>query len=358
MNNQDSMPRVKKETKNKIVVDFDRTPLKERLKAKYLNGYFYKKLFIAIFKFVLLLGISYIILFPFFSKISSSFMSPKDFLQSDVKLIPKYPTTDTWKFLVTENHYFKALLNTFLLSVSNAVIQTFICAMIGYGFAKFKFKGNNLLFLIVVLTMIVPPQILASSLVTRFMYPEISIFGIEWLSIDLSKLCSAIGWNMGLYNTYVPIYFLSLTGLAFKNGLFIYIMRQYYRGVPDELEESSYVDGYGVIQTFLKIILPISVPMLITVFILSFAWQWTDIFYTNTFLNSSEHLLLTSNSFWQTMPASLAEISSQAGGSIDSFTIAVKNTAGLLIIAPLVLMYLFCQRYLIQGIESSGFGGM
>ena len=358
MNNQNSAPRVMKESKNKIKVDFDRTPLKERLKAKYLNSYFYRKILLAIFRFVLLLGISYIILFPFFSKISSSFMSPKDFVQSDVKLIPKYPTTDTWKFLITENNYWKALGNTLLLSLTNALIQTFICAMIGYGFAKFKFKGNNLLFLIVVLTMIVPHPILASSLVQRFMYPELSIFGIEWLSIDLSGICEALGWNMGLYNTFVPIYFLSLTGLAFKNGLFIFIMRQFYRGVPDELEESSYVDGYGVFKTFIKIILPLSVPMLITVFILSFSWQWTDIFYTNTFLNSSEHTLLTANSFWQTMPASLNEISSQAGGSVDSFVIAVKNTAGLLIIAPLVVMYLFCQRYLIQGIEHSGFGGM
>lgn len=352
MNNQNTTPVVTKETKNKIRVEFDRTPLKERLKAKYLNGYFYRRVLLAIFKFLLLLGISYIILFPFFSKISSSFMSPKDFLQSDVKLIPKFPTLDTWKFLVTENQYLLCLRNTLLLSLVCSVIQTFICAMIGYGFAKFKFKGNKVLFLVVLLTMIVPHQILSSSLVARFMYP--SILDI----IDLTWLCEAFGLTMGFYNTYVPIIFLSLTGLAFKNGLFIFIMRQFYRGIPDELEESSYVDGYGVMKTFFKIILPLSVPMLITVFILSFSWQWTDIFYTNTFLNSGDHPLLTGNSFWQILPESLAEIKDQAGGNVDSFVIAVKNTAGLLIIIPLVIMYLFCQRYLIQGIEHSGFGGV
>ena len=100
-------PRVKKESKNKIRVEFDRAPLRERLKAKYLNAYFYKKILVAIFRFVLLLGISYIILFPFFSKISTSFMSPKDIMYlklGTIKLIPKYPTTDTWKFLIVENH--------------------------------------------------------------------------------------------------------------------------------------------------------------------------------------------------------------------------------------------------------------
>ena len=70
MDNNTMAPRVKKESKNKIRVEFDRAPLRERLKAKYLNAYFYKKILVAIFRFVLLLGISYIILFPFFSKIS------------------------------------------------------------------------------------------------------------------------------------------------------------------------------------------------------------------------------------------------------------------------------------------------
>ena len=86
---------------------------------------------------------------------------------------------------------------------------------------------------------------------------------------------------------------LSLGGLAFKNGLYIFLLRQFFRGIPDELEESSYVDGYGVFKTFFHIILPLSVPMLITVFILSFSWQWTDIFYINSFMPSSENLFLT-----------------------------------------------------------------
>ena len=137
-NNQQTTPRVLKSSKNKIRVEFERTSLKERMKAKYLNSLFYKKLLVAIFRFVLLLGISYIILFPFFSKISASFMSPQDFLQSDVKMIPKYPTLNTYKYLITENLYFKAMVNSFLLSGICAIIQMFVAAFVGYGFAKFK----------------------------------------------------------------------------------------------------------------------------------------------------------------------------------------------------------------------------
>lgn len=351
MNNNQNAPKVLKESKNKIRVDFERTSLKERMKAKYLNSNFYKRLLIVLFRFILLLGISYIILFPFFSKISASFMSPIDFIQTDVKLIPKYPTLNTYKYLIIENHYFKAMLNSFILSFSCAILQTFICAFIGYGFAKFKFKGRNFVFAIVLLTMIVPHQILASSLVQKFLYFD--IFGL----FKATGLYSALGLTQGLYNTYAPLIILSLTGLAFKNGLFILIMRQFYRGVPDELEESSYVDGYGVFKTFFFIILPISVPMLITVFILSFAWQWTDVFYVNTFLPAADNLLLTSSSFWATMPSTLDALAEQASSNVQTYEVAVKNTAGLLVILPLMIVYLFCQRYLIQGIEHSGFGG-
>ena len=347
-NNQDTTPRVLKSSKNKIKVDFERTSLKERMKAKYLNSNFYTKLLVNIFRFVLLLGISYIILFPFFSKISASFMSPQDFVQSDVKMIPKFPTLNTYKYLIIENQYFQAMLNSFILSAICAVIQMFVAAFVGYGFAKFKFKGRNIVFIFVMLTMIVPHQILASSFVQKFIYFD--IFGL----LKATGVYSALELTQGIYNTYIPLIILSLTGLAFKNGLFIFLMRSYYRGVPDELEESSFIDGYGVFKTFFKIILPISGPMLITVFILAFSWQWTDIFYVNTFLPASENLLLTSNQFWAVMPETLEVLSTGAGANVQTFEVAVKNAAGLLVVLPLIIMYIFCQKFLVQGIESSG----
>jgi multiple sugar transport system permease protein len=310
---------VVKETKNKMKADFERTSLKERMKAKYLNSFFYKKLAVAVFRFILLLGISYIILFPFFSKISASFMSPQDFIQSDVKMIPKFPTLNTYKYLIIENQYFKAMLNSFILSGVCALIQMFVAAFVGYGFAKFKFKGRNLVFLFVMLTMIVPHQILASSFVQKFIYFD--IFGI----FKATGFYNALGLTQGVYNTYVPLILLSLTGLAFKNGLFIFLMRSYYRGVPDELEESSFIDGYGVFRTFFKIILPISGPMLITIFILAFAWQWTDIFYVNTFLPSSENLLLTSNQFWSVMPETLEVLSTGAGATFRRLKLQLRT---------------------------------
>jgi multiple sugar transport system permease protein len=350
-----SQTKVTKETKNKIRADFERAPLSERLKAKYLNSFFYKKLLSYVFRFLLLLGISYVILYPFASKILQSVFSPVDLIQTDVLLVSKYPTLDTYKYLITENGYFEAVFNTAILSLVCAIIQTFICAFIGYGFAKFKFKGNGFVFGLVLFTLLIPHKVIAAALVQHFV-------NFDFLGILDATVYKWFNITTGLQGSYAPFILLSATGLGFKNGLFVLIFRQFYRGIPDELEEASYVDGYGVFKTFFRILLPCSVPMLITVFILSFSWQWTDIFYTNLFMSNSDTILLTSNAFWSTIPATLKDISEATllGNQMasNSFSAIVMNTAGMLVVAPLIVLYLFCQRYLIQGIEHSGFGGV
>ena len=130
-----SQPTVKKETKNKIRVEFDRTPLKDRLKAKFGNAAFYTNIIWYIFRFVILLGVSYVVLYPFFTKIAASFMSPEDFIDVTVMLIPKYPSLDQYKAIFLENNYISAFFNTLLLSLMCAVLQTFVSCLVGVGLA-------------------------------------------------------------------------------------------------------------------------------------------------------------------------------------------------------------------------------
>ena len=329
-----------KESKNKIRVDFERTPLKDRLKAKFLNGNFFKTVFIKLFTYVLLIGISYVILFPFFAKISGSFMSRDDFVDVTVKLIPKYPTLDTYKAVIASNKYFEALSNTFILSVLCGLIQTFMCCVIGYGLAKFKFKGNKLVFLLVIFTMVIPHGTLRLSMFVNFRFFD--IFG-------LFKLIG--GQPLNLMNSYWPLALLSIGGLAFKNGLYIFMMRQFFHGVPDELEESAYIDGSGVFRTFIQIILPLSVPMMITIFLFAFSWQWTDNFYTELFFPNNTKFVLMPDVI--AIPKSL----DTAYAARNLYESAIRNTCGLLILSPLLIMYVFLQRYLIGGIERSGIVG-
>lgn len=388
--NVDKKPVVKRETKNKIKVDFDRTPLKDRLKAKFLNTYFLTKVIFWIFRLVLMIGISYIVLYPFLTKIAASVMSPEDFVDVTVRLIPKNFSIDIYRAIIDELGYWEAFGNTFLLSFSTALIQTFICCLIGYGFAKFKFRGRGLLFALVMLTMIIPHQTLRLAMDMQFKYFDvlgivrllkgggIEIFG--WNITDLgegvanffSKLeCLPDKIQIGRYmtetgvvkyrvdmaitesginlsNTYWPLILLSLGGLAFKNGLYIFLLRQFFRGIPDELEESAYMDGSGTFRTFIQIILPLSIPMMVTVFMFAFCWQWTDDFYTTMFFPAQDINLLVKI---VDVPPSL-EIT-YAGTAL--YETAIRNTCGLMIIFPLVLIYAaFGQRFLVQGIEHSG----
>lgn len=372
--NINSKPRVRKETKNKIRVDFERTSFKERFKAKFLTLNFLKKVVWALVRYILLVGVAYIVLFPFFSKISASVMSYTDFTDSMVRLIPKNFSIEIYKAIFVEQEYMRAFGNTFLLSISTAIIQTFICSFIAYGFAKFKFKGNKLLFALVILTMIIPHRTLASSI--RLMFTNFDVFGIfrffsgggisilglfEYNNDFLKSINFMESWGprftpsgVNLMNSYWPFMILSFCGLAFKNGLYIFLLRQFFMGVPDELEESAYIDGSGVFRTFFTIILPISVPMMITVFLFSFSWCWTDIFYSSSqmfFSDSTKAPYLLTTEIGKKIPSSL-------DGKVPSNSLkwdaAVKSTGGLMIIFPLVIMYLFCQKYLVQGIERSG----
>lgn len=338
--NAPEAPKILKETKNKIHVEFDRAPLWQRIRSKFFSLFFLQKIVWYIFRLILLIGISYIILFPFFAKVFGSFMSMEDFVDVTVRLIPKNWTIDTYKAVILENNYLQAFTNTLSLSLICAVIQTLVCCIVGYGLAKFRFRGGKLAMILVVLTMIVPHRTIQLALFRQFRYFDL------WGIIGLFTGSEGIN----LTNSYAPLIILSLTGLAFKNGLFIFMMRQFFTGVPDELEESAYVDGSGVYRTFVQIILPLSIPMMITIFLLSFSWQWTDNFYTTLFFTNTKTVLMPSI---VTIPQSL--VTTYPGQSL--FYSAIYNTASLLIMAPLVVIYLFCQRYLIQGIERSGIVG-
>ncbi len=414
MNQKVENKKVRKPSKFKRKPKYDDSlPLSARLKEKLLSLYFWKKLGWYIIRLILLVGISYVVLYPHFTRITTSFMDVQDFADVTVKLIPKHFTLDIYKAVWTDLEYIQVFANTLTLALVTALIQTFVCAFIAYGLAKFKFKGNKLVFFAVIFSLVVPHVTIRQSMTLNFTYFDvfgifsflngggISIPGAEvvdtllgWFGcykdgalIDpLAKILAAIGnligdtelrtfadirlfeglvdvipdsWNkfsangINLRDTYWPYIVMSVTGLAFKNGLYIFMLRQFYRGVPDELEESAYIDGSGVFRTFMEIILPLSVPMMITVFLFSFSWQWTDNYYNSIFFTTNGPALMSSLTTIS-VPTSLQVGLEPYMAIANQYETAIRNTCGIMIIAPLLIMYLFCQRYLVQGIERSG----
>ncbi|MBR2930702.1 MAG: carbohydrate ABC transporter permease [Clostridia bacterium] len=354
--NNESTPVVKRETKNSISVDFEgKLTSKERLMNKLKESNTWITAGVNLVRFLLMLGVSFVILYPFLARIANSFMTKEDVLDATVSLVPKNPTLEIYQAIIFENNYFEAFLNTLLLSLMCALVQMMVSCLVGYGLAKFKFKGNAVVMIAVIVTMVIPHSALQTSLMKHFAAFDLATV-ISWGYPGIIELIT--GQNgLDLTFTFWPLFILSIGGLAFKNGLYIYLMRQFFKGVPDELEESAYVDGSGVYRTFFQIILPLAVPMMITIFLFSFSWQWTDEFYHGLFFYTKDprYQVLLMPDMYTTMPPSL--IPPNGYGATTLYTNIVQNTAGMLIIAPLIIMYLFCQRYLVEGIERSGIVG-
>lgn len=302
---------------------------------KYLKGFIS-----GLIRYTLLVGLVFIIIYPLIVKLSSVFMSYQDLFDRTVVLIPRSPTLDNLIKVLNFSNYYKALFNTAWISIMCAVLQSFICALIGYGFAKFNFKGKKIVFSLVIFTMLIPPQ--TFSIPLYFKFKSFDILGI---------LNTILGHGIPMLDTVTPMLILSLTGLAFKNGLYIFMLRQFFRGVPDELSEAATVDGAGPYLTYFRIILPLAVPMMLTVFLLSFSWQWTDSFYSSLFFRQMAVLSNVVQRVNFTIGISNLDLGATKEAGVYT------NTSVFLVITPLIVIYLIAQRKFVQGIENSGIVG-
>lgn len=285
----------------------------------------------SIFRFILVFGLCYIILKPFIIKILAAFMSPDDLLDAAVKIVPRNWSLHYWKHALKNMNISTSGLLTLRLSLVAAVIQTIISTMVGYGLARFKFRGKNLLFALVVVVMIVPMQVYSISQYLNFRY-----FGIGGAAISL-------------IDTEWPIYILSLGGLGMKQCVYIYLMREFFMGLPVDLENAATVDGASVIQSFIRIVLPNAVTMMVTVFLFAFCWQWTDTYFSSMYFSSKMTLAQ--------IPAneSIMTIRTMVASYDRTGTTIAQNAAAILVILPLVGLSVICQKFLVQSISQSGF---
>lgn len=294
----------------------------ERFKAKYLTKASFALVVWKIIRAIILFGLCFVIIYPFLVKTIDAFKSFDDYLDPSVKFIPRYFTTENIKTVLTQMKYPKTFLYTFGFSSLIGLIQVGICALVGYGFARFKFPGNKILFFLVILALIIPPQTIMIPLFVRFRF----FYG-----------------GLNLVGSYWPMIVLSFTALGIKNGLYIFMFRQFFINMPKELEEASYLDGCNTIQTFWKVMLPSANTLMLTVFLLSFSWQWTDTTYSSLFMRGT---ILMANS-----------LTNVNGGTEESMIMSFNNTAAVVSVLPIALVYIIGQRFFVQGVERSGITG-
>lgn len=292
------------------------------------------RLLLSVFRFFFIVSICYIIVSPLLNKLSMSFMTPTDLYDSTVKVIPKHFTLANYSDAIQYLSYFKSIGLTTLLCFSVGLLQTLSCTAVGYGFARFQFKGNGLLFVLVFLAMVVPTQILLTP---------------QYLNFK----------EFGLINGLTPFILLGLTASGPRCGLYIFLVRQYYRGIPKEIDEAAAIDGAGPFQIFTRIMLQSGLPTMVTVFLFSFVWQWSENSYTPLFAGSYPTLARTLQSLGYDVQTKVGSTGysfiSQA--DFEAYQSIIFAASTLLVILPLLLVYVVCQRFFIQSIEQTGIVG-
>jgi len=285
---------------------------------------------------ILITGFCFVILYPLFFKLSVSFKDRVDIYDSTVLWIPKHFTLDTIRIAFKALNYPKTALNSLFIAGISTLLQVISCSLAAFAFARLRFKGSGLLFGGVIFTIVVPVQTL---MVTTYLnYRYFDIFGLIELFTGQK--------GVNLLDSYWPFILQSITGMGIKSGLFIFIFRQFFRGIPVELEEASYIDGCSVLKSFTRIMLPNAIPAMVTVLLFSFVWQWNDNYYVSLFLTSTDVLSTKLPVMW-------------ASFSLNDplYAYLVKNAGELLFMAPIIILYIFAQRYFVESVERSGLIG-
>ncbi len=313
----------------------------------------------SILRAVIIFGLAFIILYPILQQFAIAFRDPIDINNPLVQWIPETPSVVNFQISGAILNYSKSLLNNIKVSTICTILQVACTALAGYSFARLRFKGSNIIFICVLATLIIPPQ--AVSLSRMLYFERFDVFGIfTWLTGAPLRMT-------GTGKDYV-LYITSATGQGIRAGLFVYIFRQFFRGIPIELEESAQIDGAGIIRTFWSVMLPNARGAIITCALFAFVWQWNDVYYTQLYKISgaafplmSMRLVNSAELVWTLMTqVEYRHLKDLVGEEVNGnplFNQTVVNTASLMMMLPLLIGYLFVQRLFIEGVERSGIVG-
>ena len=209
-----------------------------------------------------------------------------------------------------------------------------------YGLARFKFPEQKLIFALVLLTILVPPQML--SVASYVQFSHLDILGIVQ---SINKIFGT-SWRINVIDTVWPFWLPSLFGVGIRSGLFIFIYRQFFSSLPRELEEAAWIDGAGSVRTFTNIIVPSSGSAVLTVSIFSILWHWNDYYQSSMYIETGKTLNLALDR----MTTALKELEQKN-------TPNIQMSACFLVILPVLLLYMIAQRWFIRSIERSGIVG-
>ncbi len=324
-------------TKESLSERFKKTindPLKLRIVGNEI-----KNMILTVFKYVILIGVSYVILAPVIGMVVNSIKSDADAFNPMVFILPHNPTTEKYQLAILRLDYWKTAGKSLLYTITLTVLQLIVCSMVGYGFARFDFPLKKLLFGCVVVMIIIPSHTIM--LPIYFTFSSFNPFGLGTM----------LTGTPGIMGTVWPMYIMTILGCGLRSGLFIYIFNQFFRGLPKEIEEAAFVDGAGMFYTYSRIMLVNALPAVITVTVFSIVWQFNDVFYAKLFLIPDKTAISKRIASLQGIIANEDQILSLTLQEL------YRDAGAILVILPVVIIYLFLQKYFIEGVERSGIVG-
>lgn len=299
----------------------------------------------SVVRFVIVLGLCFILVYPLLYMVSMTFRPESQILDPSVIWIPRSFTMANILNVFKMMNYNVTLLNTVYISVISSLLLVLSCGIVGYGFARFRFKGRDLLFGLVLFTIIVPPQTTIIPLFLNFRSFDFAFAG------QIPVLFGGKPIITNLLNSLWTMYLPSIFASGIRSGLCIYIFRQFYKGLPKELEDAAAVDGCGPVKTFVRVMIPLSAAAFITVFLFSFVWYWNDYYYSGMFFINGNTVSLALSSLQ-------SKLVTANNGSYDPYRYIVNMQAGcLLAVFPPLVVYIVFQRYFTQSIEKVGIVG-
>lgn len=254
--------------------------------------------------------------------VGHSLMSAEDWLNPNISWIPRNIVTENYTYAFKILNYVPTLFMSLGIAIISTVGQLISCSFVGYGLARIKFTGHKAVFLLIIFTMIIPPQ--------TIIVPQFLLFTNKF----------------HMLNTYWPTILPCFFSLGINGGLFTFIFRQFYKAMPNELENAALIDGTGTFGAYFRIMLPNASSSIVVCSILSLVWQWNNAFEPSIYIREPEIATLTLQLDYFEKLAANANISSYSPGVIMAST--------LLVVLPIVVIFFIMQKKFMQSIETSG----
>lgn len=254
-----------------------------------------------------------VFLFPFVWMVSTSLTTTGELFKLPPQIIPNPVDADAYERLFTQVPILRWVLNSVGISLAVTFLQVLTSALAAYAFTRLNFRGRNVIFVLFLATLMVPFQVMVVPLFIELRY-------------------------MGLLNSYAG---LIIPEMAMPFGVFL--LRQAFLGLPRELEEAAFVDGAGHVRVFFTLLLPLSKPAIATVAVFSFMGSWNNFLWPLIVINSPDLM---------TLPLGLSSLSSRF---VTDWNLLLAGAT--ISVLPIVAVFLFAQRYVLQGVAMSGLKG-